>query len=161
MLRKSHSIDEPPRRITVQSEMIWSVHIGTAFGARLTAGQLFLQQPWTNYKEREPWFHRDHIAWRGFFKQFHNVKVLRVGCDLLLELAYFLLLNSGEPPLLLPALEEIELCLAVPNVVPLINDTEREEVHSTLNLFVDARQRVGHPVRISLNTDPALPTPYW
>lgn len=88
------------------------------------------------------------------------MKVLRVGCDLLLELAYFLVFPLVEQrrASLLPALEKIELCLADPDVVPLISDTEREEVHSTLHLFVAARQPVGRPVRISLNTDPALPT---
>ncbi|KAI0253831.1 hypothetical protein BJV78DRAFT_1189636 [Lactifluus subvellereus] len=161
ILTHSHSIDEPPRRIAIRNLTTWSMQIGTAFGARLTtAEQLFFQCPWKYYGS---WFHNeDPITWRGFFEQFQNVKILRVGRDLLLEVARFLLLNSEEPPLLLlPALEEIELRLAAPSVAPPISDIEREEVLSTLSAFNGARQRVGCPVRISWNADPALPSPYW
>ncbi|KAI0253922.1 hypothetical protein BJV78DRAFT_139886 [Lactifluus subvellereus] len=160
MLTHSHSIDEPPRRIAIQNGMTWSVQIGTAFGARLTtAEQLFLQRPEQSVFQ----FHKDPIAWRGFFEQLQNVKILRVGRDLFLKVARFLS-NSGEPPLLLlPALEEIELRLAAaaPSVAPPISDVEREEVLSTFSAFIAARQQVGHPVRISWNADPALPSPYW
>ncbi|KAI0253891.1 hypothetical protein BJV78DRAFT_1190114, partial [Lactifluus subvellereus] len=160
MLTHSHSIDEPPRRIVIQNLMTWSMQIGTAFGARLTtAEQLFLQCPWTYYRSQ---FRENHITWRGFLQQFQNVKILRVERDFLPEVARFLFLNSGEPPLLLlPALEEIELRLAAPSVAPPISDIEREEVLSTLSPFTAARQRVGFPVRISWNADPALPSPYW
>ena len=159
MLTHSHSIDEPPRKIAIQNGTTYSVQIGTAFGAKLTtAEQLFFQRPWTSYMGRDPWFHKDAIAWRELFKQFHNVKILRVGRDLLLDVARFLFLNSGGPPVLLPSLEEIELRLAAP-ALP-ISDIEREEVLSNLNVFIAARQRVGRPVRISWNADHALPSPY-
>ncbi|KAI0253959.1 hypothetical protein BJV78DRAFT_142168 [Lactifluus subvellereus] len=160
MLTHSHSIDEPPRRIAIQNG-VWSVQIGTAFGAKLTtAEQLFLERGSTSYRERESWFHEDPIAWRGFFKQFHNVKILRVGRGLLPDVARFLLLNSGQPPLLLlPALEEIELCSVALDISWSISDIEREEALSTLDLFVAARQRVGRPVRIFWNVDPAPPSP--
>jgi hypothetical protein len=159
MLTHSHSIDEPPRKIAIQNGTTCSVQIGTAFGAKLTtAEQLFFQRSWISYLGRDPLFDKDAIAWRELFKQFHNVKILRVGRDLLLDVARFLFLNSGGPPVLLPALEEIELRLAAP-VLP-ISDIEREEVLSKLNVFIAARQRVGPPVRISWNADHALPSPY-
>ncbi|KAI0253924.1 hypothetical protein BJV78DRAFT_1280654 [Lactifluus subvellereus] len=157
MLTHSHSIDEPPRRIAIQNELTWPVQIGSAFGPRLTtAGQLSIQcEPYHRL-----WFDEDPIGSRRFLEQFENVKILSVGRDLLLEVARFLLLNSGEPPLLLlPALEEIELRLAVPRFAPPISDVEREEVLSTFSAFIAARQQVGHPVRISWNADPALPSP--
>jgi hypothetical protein len=162
ILTHSHSIDEPTRRIAIHNmkTWTWTMQIGTAFGARLTtAEQLFLQRPEQSVFQ----FHKDPIAWRGFFEQFQNVKILRVGRDLFLKVARFLL-NSGEPPLLLlPALEEIELRLAaaVPSVSPPISDVEREEVLSTFSAFIAARQQEGHSVRISWNADPALPSPYW
>ena len=78
---------------------------------------------------------------------------------LLLDVARFLLVNRGESPLLLPPLEEIELRLAAPG--PPISDIGRKEVLVTLSPFIAARQRMGRPVKISWNEDPALPSPYW
>ncbi|KAI0253958.1 hypothetical protein BJV78DRAFT_1351515 [Lactifluus subvellereus] len=166
MLTHSHSIDEPPRRIAIKNGMTWSAPICTAFGARLTTvEQLFFQWSWV-YCNEAPYrqFHQDPIAWRRFFEQFQNLKILRVGRELLLNVARFLSLNSGEPPLpLLPALEEIELrsAVAAQSVAPPIGNIEREEVLSTLGPFIAARQQAGRPVRISWNADPALPSPYW
>ncbi|KAI0253815.1 hypothetical protein BJV78DRAFT_1189465, partial [Lactifluus subvellereus] len=119
MLTHSHSIDEPPRRIAIRN-LTWSLQIGTAFGARLTtAEQLFFECHWIYYESR--FFDEGPITWHGFFEQFQNVKILRVGRDLLLE----------PPLLLLPALEEIEL-----------RSTAPFEVLSTLSAFTGARQRV-------------------
>ena len=53
------------------------------------------------------------------------MKIFRVGRDLVLRVARFLLLDSGEPPLLLPALEEIELRW-VDRSTPTIGDIEQE-----------------------------------
>jgi hypothetical protein len=86
------------------------------------------------------------------------VKILRVGRDLLLDVARFLLVNSGGPPLFLPALEKIELRLAPGKPV---SGIEREEILANLNVFVAARQQAGRSVRISWNEDTALPSPYW
>ena len=71
-----------------------------------------------------------------------------MGRDLLLRAARFLLLNSGEPfLLLLPALEEIGLRLATPNVAPLISDIERQEVLSTFQSIHCCKATNGPPCK--------------
>ena len=73
MLTHAHSIDEPPRRVAIQNWKTPSVPIGIAFGTSLTtAEQLFLQRPWTYYKQERLWHHwefdNDCVAWRQFFE---------------------------------------------------------------------------------------------
>ncbi|KAI0249098.1 hypothetical protein BJV78DRAFT_1156041 [Lactifluus subvellereus] len=162
VLTHSHSIDEPRRRISIRDIGRWKVQTGTALNAKLTTvEELFLESPYPDLEGGPRWLSQCPIPWGGFLGQFHNVKILRVERGLVLDVAHFLSQVSALD--LLPALEEIELRSSVSRYVDdaePISDIQREAVDGTLRPFVTAREQTGRPVKISWNSDIALPRPY-
>ncbi|KAI0249101.1 hypothetical protein BJV78DRAFT_1284243 [Lactifluus subvellereus] len=162
VLTHSHFIDEPRRRISIRDIGRWKVQTGTALNAKLTTvEELFLESPYPDLEGGPRWLSQCPIPWGGFLEQFHNVKILRVERGLVLEVAQFLSQASALD--LLPALEEIELRSSVSRYVDdaePISDIQCEAVDATLRPFVTAREQTGRPVKISWNSDIALPRPY-
>jgi hypothetical protein len=163
VLTHSHFIDQPRRRIAIRDiGKKWNVQIGTVLNAKLTTvEELFLESPYPDLEGGPQWLSQSPIPWGGFLEQFYNVKIFRIERGLVLEVAH--LLSQTSALTLLPALEEIELRSAVSRYVDdaePISDLQREAVRATFGPFVTAREQTGRPVKISWNSDSALPTPY-
>jgi hypothetical protein len=162
VLTHSHFIDQPRRRIAIKDfGKEWNVQIGIALNAKLTTvEELLLESPYPDLERGPQWLSQSPIPWGGFLEQFHNVKILRIERGLVLKVAHLLSQMSALD--LLPALEEIELRSAGSRYIDDADtsDLQREAVHATFRPFVTARDQTGRPVKISWNSDSALPRPY-
>jgi len=157
ILPQSHSSDEPPRRVFVRDVGRSGVLTGDALHAKLLAvKELLLDSHHCILQDGVKWISSNSPPWLGFLEKFHNVKTLRVGPGLVLDVGRLLSQNSGKFVLdLLPALEEIGLILAVGPEAKPISDAKREGVLAAFKPFATARQQAGRPVKIFWDGDPA------
>jgi hypothetical protein len=155
ILPQSRSSDEPLRRIFVRDVGRSGVLTGDALHAKLLAvKELLFDSQYCTLQDGVKWISSNSPPWLGFLEKFHNVKTLRVGPGLVLDVGRLLSQNSGKFVLdLLPALEEIGLGLAVGPEVKPISDTKCEGVLAAFKPFATARQQAGRPVKIFWDAD--------
>lgn len=157
-LTQSHhstSTNDSPLAIIVHHAML--VQMGTTFSPALaTVQDIFIASPSginTNFGIRHQ---GDAAIWRTFFAFFRNAKVLRVSGGPEREVGELLTQCDGVSSDFLPALEKIELNATAGTPAP-IGEDQLLSVLDTFRPFVDARERAGRPVKVSWNTDRALP----
>jgi len=104
-----------------------------------------------------------HSRWRLFFKDFKNVKTLRISSGRERAVLDILQLGRGEFSLdLLPALKEIELNATMyPDSPTQIDEERRAAIIGLFKPLVDEGKRTGRTVNVYWNTDHVLPKDFY
>ena len=154
MSAHSNSTDDPPFKV-IASGMHSILLIGDLFSEALaTVEDVFLASPFCIESLVSPVQDTSHS--NTFFTPFRSAKIIRVSPGI--ESKVGEIFRNELPPDLLPALEEIELNARTASCTPIrIDKKEVVSVLEPFKPFVDARQRVGHPVKVHWNTDRVLP----
>ncbi len=125
------------------SIQVWAMQMSSVVSAKLsTIEELYftLHDTFTGSEEA--------IPWRRYLLQFPSLKALRMqgmSNRQIASIASILYQDHGSPTSpVLPALEEIELCMA-----PDSTESQRTSELAAFQPFVSARQQAGRPVKIS------------
>jgi len=155
MVAHSHSTDDPPFKI-IASGMHSILLLSDLFSEALaTVEDVFLASPFCLESLASPI--QDTFHSNTFFTPFCSAKIIRVSPGIESEVGE-MFRNEELSPDLLPALEEIELNATMPSCTPIrIDENEVIPLLEPFKPFVDARQRVGHPVKVHWSTDRVLP----
>jgi len=151
----SHSTDDPPFKIIASRMRSIRLMVVLFSEALATVEDIFLASPF--YLESLASPIQDTFHGNTFFTPFCSAKIIRVSPGIEREVGE-MFCNEELSPDLLPALEEIELNATMPSCTPIrIDENEVIPLLEPFKPFVDARQRVGHPVKVHWNTDRVLP----
>jgi hypothetical protein len=154
MSTRFHSTDDPSFKI-IASGMRSIQALGDLFSEALsTVEDVFLVSPFCLESLASPI--QDTFHSNTFLTSFCSAKIIRVSPGIESEVGE--LFRNELSPDVLPALEEIELNATTASCKPIrIDEKEVESVLESFKPFVDARQQVGHPVKVHWNTDRVLP----